>query len=285
MKGIITSKLRYVGMVGAAVFGLSVAAPSAASAQFRVSVSIGTPPPPLPYYAQPLLPGPDYIWAPGYWAYGPAGYFWVPGAWVLAPEPGMLWTPGYWGASGANFVWTPGYWGPRVGYYGGINYGFGYFGRGYVGGAWFGAHFRYNTAVSRVNTSIVRNVYVDRTVINRNTIDRTAVARVSYNGGPGGIDVRPSREQLEMRSSAVPMTGPQEEHQRIAAEARGQLASVNHGEPRELAVPRPFTPQNHPRFKPIRPADRAAAQRERPAADRARMPRGQRQPLRDRRSN
>src|SRR5438132_6761409 len=32
-----------------------------------------------------------------YWAYGPDGYFWVPGTWALAPESGLLWTPGYWG--------------------------------------------------------------------------------------------------------------------------------------------------------------------------------------------
>ena len=29
------------------------------------------------------LPGPGYIWTPGYWAYDPAdGYYWVPGTWV-----------------------------------------------------------------------------------------------------------------------------------------------------------------------------------------------------------
>lgn len=263
MKGNVIARMRYAGLLGVAVFGLSVAAPSAASAQFRVSVSIGTPPPPLPYYAQPLLPGPDYMWAPGYWAYGPAGYFWVPGAWVLAPEPGMLWTPGYWGASGANFTWYQGYWGRQVGYYGGINYGFGYFGRSYVGGAWYGPHFRYNTAVTNVNTTIVRNVYVDRTVINRYTVDRTTVNRVSYNGGQGGINLRPSAEQMSMRDHAVPMTAQQQEHQQVAAEARGQLASVNHGEPRNLAVARPFTAQNHPQFRPIKPADRVAAQAER----------------------
>ncbi|MEO8946079.1 MAG: hypothetical protein ABI338_06230 [Gemmatimonadaceae bacterium] len=263
MKGIMIARMRYVAILGAAVFGLSVAAPSAASAQFSVSVSIGTPPPPLPYYAQPLLPGPDYMWAPGYWAYGPAGYFWVPGAWVLAPEPGMLWTPGYWGASGASFMWYPGYWGRHVGYYGGINYGFGYFGRSYVGGGWYGAHFRYNTAVTNVNTTIVRNVYVDRTVINRYTIDRTTVNHVSYNGGQGGVNLRPSAEQMSMRSQAVPMTAQQQEHQQVAAEARGQLASVNHGEPRSLAVARPFTPQSHPQFRPIRPTDRVAVPQER----------------------
>jgi hypothetical protein len=30
--------------------------------------------------------------APGYWAYGLAGYYVVPGAWVLAPFVDTLWT-------------------------------------------------------------------------------------------------------------------------------------------------------------------------------------------------
>src|SRR3974390_2554620 len=34
-----------------------------------VSVSFG--PPVLPVYAQPLCPGPGYIWTPGYWAWDP----------------------------------------------------------------------------------------------------------------------------------------------------------------------------------------------------------------------
>ena len=43
-----------------------------------------------------------------------------------------------------------GYWGPHVGYYGGVNYGFGYMGIGFAGGVWAGGAFRYNTAVMRV---------------------------------------------------------------------------------------------------------------------------------------
>jgi WXXGXW repeat (2 copies) len=57
---------------------------------------------------------------PGYWAWSPGGYYWVPGTWVLAPEPGLLWTPGYWAFNAGWFYWHPGYWGPVVGYYGGI---------------------------------------------------------------------------------------------------------------------------------------------------------------------
>ena len=36
-----------------------------------VGVSVGLAPPPLPIYVQPVCPGPDLIWTPGYWAYDP----------------------------------------------------------------------------------------------------------------------------------------------------------------------------------------------------------------------
>ena len=61
------------------------------------------------------------------------------------PQIGFLWTPGYWGWGGGAFFFHEGYWGPHVGFYGGINYGFGYGGVGYEGGRWEGGHFAYNT--------------------------------------------------------------------------------------------------------------------------------------------
>ena len=66
-------------------------------------ISVDVPPPPLPIYEQPIIPGPGYLWVPGYWAWSDDfGYYWVPGTWVLAPEPGLLWTP----ASGRpSIVW------------------------------------------------------------------------------------------------------------------------------------------------------------------------------------
>ena len=83
------------------------------------------PPPPLLDYDQPYDPGDDYIWTPGYWAWSPDGYYWVPGAWVEAPYEGALWTPGYWGYYHDHYRFYRGYWGQYVGFYGGVNYGFG----------------------------------------------------------------------------------------------------------------------------------------------------------------
>jgi hypothetical protein len=85
-------------------------------------------PPPLPEYEQPICPGEGYIWTPGYWYWGSEGYYWVPGAWVFAPYEGALWTPGYWGFIGGRYGWHRGFWGLHVGYYGGIDYGYGYTG-------------------------------------------------------------------------------------------------------------------------------------------------------------
>ena len=108
--------------------------PSATAAQIGVSITIA--PPVLPVYEQPICPAPNNIWTPGYWAYGPEGYFWVPGTWIEAPQVGFLWTPGYWGWGGGVYLWHGGYWGPHIGFYGGVNYGFGYGGVGYAGGEW-----------------------------------------------------------------------------------------------------------------------------------------------------
>jgi hypothetical protein len=138
------------GTIAAVVIAgaLLLAAPTAANA--AVFVGVGFAPPAIPVYAQPVAPGYGYIWTPGYWAYGPDGYYWVDGAWVYPPYVGGLWTPGYWGWGGGGYFWHPGYWGRSVGYYGGINYGFGYFGVGFWGGYWHGGRFFYNGAYNHL---------------------------------------------------------------------------------------------------------------------------------------
>ena len=90
---------------------------------------------------------------PGYWSYASDGYFWVPGTWVLPPSQGLLWTPGYWGWGDGNYSWHAGYWGSQVGYYGGVNYGYGYTGAGYQGGRWDHGHFFYNRSVNNIGSA------------------------------------------------------------------------------------------------------------------------------------
>ena len=194
------------------------------------------PPPPLPEYEQPECPAPNYIWTPGHWGWGPGGYYWVPGVWVQAPYEGALWTPGYWGFLGTHYIWHRGYWGPHIGFYGGINYGFGYTGVGYYGGFWSNRGFQYNRAVTRVNTTVITNVY-NRRVINNVTITNT---RVSYNGGSGGVRYEPSRAELAAsRERHVARLPAQVEVARAAAANRAQFASFNHGRPQVVAMTKP----------------------------------------------
>lgn len=212
---------------------IMLALPSASSAQVSIGVSVRVGPPALPVYAQPVCPGAGYIWTPGYWAWGPAGYYWVPGTWVMAPQPGLLWTPGYWGWGGGVYMWHSGYWGPHVGFYGGVNYGFGYVGVGYAGGYWNHGVFLYNRSVNNVNVTIVHNVY-NRTVVVNN------VSHVSFNGGPGGIAARPTpEEEAAARDHHFQPTGMQMQHERAASNNRALLASENHGRPAIAATERP----------------------------------------------
>jgi hypothetical protein len=123
--------------------------------------AIRTAPPEMPVYEQPLCPTEGYLWTPGYWAYNfIGGYYWVPGVWVSPPHVGYLWTPGYWGYVNGIYGWNGGYWGEHIGYYGGVCYGYGYEGSGYYGGRWEGGAFRYNTAVSRVDVTVIHTTYV-----------------------------------------------------------------------------------------------------------------------------
>src|SRR5579862_4998262 len=155
--------LPFAGKLLAVIAAVCVLAiPLNAPAQIAVGVNIGVAPPPLPYYTQPALSTPGQVWEPGYWAWGPAGYYWVPGTWVTPPQANTYWTPGYWGYNNTSYDWNPGYWAPQVGYYGGINYGYGYYGTGYNGGMWQNGTFAYNTAVSMVNPNVIHTVYVNR---------------------------------------------------------------------------------------------------------------------------
>jgi hypothetical protein len=216
------------------LFALVVMCMSAAAfAQIGIAITIA--PPPLPVYEQPLCPGDGYIWTPGYWAYDYDidDYYWVPGTWVEAPEVGFLWTPAYWGWSGDRFVFYDGYWGPHVGFYGGISYGFGYFGEGYEGGRWDNGHFFYNRSVNNVNVTVVHNVY-NTTVINRTE------NHVSFNGGNGGINRRPRpEEEAVARERHIAPVSVQTQHMREARTNPQQRASVNMGKPVVAATPRP----------------------------------------------
>jgi hypothetical protein len=227
---------------------LALAAP--ASAQIGVGIRVGLAPPPLPYYDQPACPDDGYLWTPGYWAWDGSDYYWVPGTWVMAPEVGFFWTPGYWGWGDGGYYFNEGYWGPSVGFYGGINYGYGYFGHGYQGGRWDNGHFFYNTSYNNVDSHNFHNTYNAR-------VDEGTVNHISYNGGNGGInDHANAQEEAAAHDRHVGPVAEQTQHEWTARNNPQQKYSTNHGTPPVSATPRPNV-ATHPKELP--PVGRPAA--------------------------
>jgi hypothetical protein len=217
------------------VIPAALSSTSSAQIGIGIGISVQIGPPALPVYEQPICPSPGFLWAPGYWAWSDDdGYYWVPGTWVEPPTVGLLWTPGYWGWNDGVYVWNGGYWGPQIGFYGGINYGFGYGGVGFFGGEWRGGAFFYNTAVMHVDTVSVTNVYVNRTVIVNND------SHVAFNGGEGGVALRPTAQQeAYARQPHTPPVASQVQQEHAASQNRALFASENHGAPAVAATARP----------------------------------------------
>jgi hypothetical protein len=260
-----------------------------ASMHAQIVISVGFAPPALPVYEQPYCPQPNLMWMPGYWAWGDGDYYWVPGAWVEAPYEGALWTPDYWDWYGGRYRFHRGYWGRHVGYYGGVNYGFGYGGIGFTGGQWRGREFAYNTAVMRVNQNTVHTTYVDRTIVERNTIANNN--RVAYSGGPGGIQHTATTQEraAEHEQHAAP-TKFQTQHVAAAKVDKSSYAKANGGRPQNVVAARPLgpekrTPASAPKAEPktgpqshAAPAQRAAPQQQaRPAPQQQARPAPQQQ--------
>src|SRR5581483_9366729 len=115
----------------------------------------------------------------------------------------------------------------------------GYTGRGYYGAYWDHGSMRYNREVTNVNPTVVRNVYQYRVPDRRQE-------RTSYNGGRGGLDVRPSAPELAVaRDPRTPAVVEQVQHARQASSNRAQFASRDHARPAALAVPAPLATTYH----------------------------------------
>jgi len=193
-----------------------------------------TPPPPLPVYDQPPIPGPGYLWTPGYWDWSDDAddYYWVPGTWVEPPEPGYLWTPGYWRFYDGRYLYSGGYWGPEVGFYGGVDYGYGYGGNGYDGGRWQGDRFYYNSQANNFGGRHIDTVF-SQGVSNNGS-------RVAFNGGPGGLRVAPA--QAQVAAAQVHHIAPTHDQVAAVRAARAEprlRATANGGAPPIAATARP----------------------------------------------
>src|SRR5215510_12684342 len=201
----------------------------------QVTFSVGWAPPPLPVVVQPACPVAGYIWTPGYWGWDDYyyDYYWVPGVWVPPPRIGLLWTPGWWGWRSGAYVFNQGYWGPTVGFYGGVNYGYGNTGNGYWGGRWSGNTFQYNTAVTNINKTVINNTYVNNSFAKNVNANRT-----SFNGGTGGIKAQPNAEQRAAMANAKKEgpTSQQLARQQAASKDQNLRASVNKGHPNQEAI-------------------------------------------------
>ena len=71
------------------------------------------PPEPL-HETRPPAPGPDHMWAPGYWHYGAAGFHWMPGFWTPMMM-GYRFGPPIWSYHGGLWhfyspIWIPQRW-------------------------------------------------------------------------------------------------------------------------------------------------------------------------------
>jgi hypothetical protein len=142
----------------------------------------------------------------------------------MPPAIDLLWTPGYWGWNGGVFVFSVGFWGPTVGFYGGINYGFGYSGFGYDGGYWRGNTFYYDTTVNNFGTTRINAVYT------RNVVTSRTITRTSFNGGPGGVVARPNAAQVAAsRQAHLAPTPRQTSHTQLASQNPASRAGTSRG--------------------------------------------------------
>jgi WXXGXW repeat (2 copies) len=160
-------------------------------------------PPLLPIEnSRPFAPDGNYRWTPGCWYYDrdQSDFYWVPAAWVTPPN-GEVWTPPYWEYDKGRYRLHYGYWGPHRGFYGGIDYGFGYSSSGYQ------------------------------------RSDNKSGNRVSYNGGPGGIQQKPTTKELAAKQDKhnKPLE-VQGQRARSARNDRKQFFLMNHGRPPMLSI-------------------------------------------------
>jgi hypothetical protein len=185
-------------------------------------------PPPLPSYEQPALPAQGYLWVPGFWAWRKSvpDYFWVPGTWVQPPRPGLLWTPPYWSRVEGGYAFHAGYWADEVGFYGGIDYGYGYTGDGYQGGRWENGALAYNRAVNNIGAPGTASVYDQAVTTTNNAV------RISFNGGRGGVAAQPTEHQETLASAEhVGATAEQHKQFELAAMNRALYSKLNNGLP------------------------------------------------------
>ena len=207
------------------ILAVSIVAPlmtlPATQAHAGVFISVGFAPPALPVYVQPPLPHRATYGRQATGRMAMRGTIGFREYGFRRRERAFCGRRATGDSEADSMRWHPGYWGPHVGFYGGVNYGFGYGGVGFFGGEWRGGVFAYNRAVANFGGVHVTNVYEDRTVIEHNTIVNTN--HVSFNGG-AGIQARPSPKEIQAEHEHhMQPTANQMQHESIAAQDRCSL--------------------------------------------------------------
>jgi hypothetical protein len=87
----------------------AVAVPASARVGVDLDVNVGVPPP-APIYEAAPPPRVGYVWAPGYWGWGPDGrHVWIKGRWI-GERHGYHWVPDHWEAREGRHHFVGGYW-------------------------------------------------------------------------------------------------------------------------------------------------------------------------------
>lgn len=73
-------------------------------------VVVARTPPAVRVETQTVIPGPGYVWTPGYWRWTGTDYVWVSGGWVMPPQATAVWVPGHWAHRTGGWMWIAGHW-------------------------------------------------------------------------------------------------------------------------------------------------------------------------------
>ncbi|HUD48971.1 MAG TPA: YXWGXW repeat-containing protein [Candidatus Baltobacteraceae bacterium] len=67
-------------------------------------------PPPAPYEAVTVAPGPDFVWIGGSWVWGGSHWDWQRGRWAQPPHPGAHWVADHYAYRGGRHTFVRGGW-------------------------------------------------------------------------------------------------------------------------------------------------------------------------------
>jgi len=90
------------------LLGFTTAVMTVFPALSQVVVRVGPPHPIVE--TRPAMPGPGYVWTPGYHRWDGNAYVWAPGAWVMPPHPHAHWVAHRWVRRNGGWVLVEGHW-------------------------------------------------------------------------------------------------------------------------------------------------------------------------------